>query len=149
MHVTAAIHDEASHTPGFIVSTQLFNMIDFVNRDLGDWSPVMNAGSMVFIMDGDGDLVWWYRSRLGLTPRARMSYDEKSMWLILDRTEVAGGEIELVSMDTLNSRIIEEVIGASHDATVVNNDVLAYISTTERARMIAAAYSSWTWTVTR
>jgi hypothetical protein len=82
---------------------------------------------MIIIIDGDGDVVWWYQSKVGLTPRARLSYDGKAMWLIPERTDFDGAEIELVSMDTLKSTIFGN-LKASHDATVVDNGhVLAFI----------------------
>lgn len=87
----------------------------------------MATGSMVFILDSDGDVVWWYQSKVGLTPRARMSFDGKAMWLIPERTDFTGAEIERVSMDTLKSRVYDD-LEASHDATVVaDGDVLAFI----------------------
>ena len=123
--VTPAIHDATSHESGFIVSTQVQG--NLVNPAPGEWPEIMSAPSTVFIIDGDGDIVWWYPSCVGLTPRARMSYDGKSMWLIPDRTEFAGGEIGLVSMDTLESTLYQDGISATHDGTAVDNEVLAYI----------------------
>jgi hypothetical protein len=87
----------------------------------------MRTGTMVFIVDRDGDVVWWYQSKVGLTPRARLSYDGKAMWLIPERTDFDGAEIERVSLDTLKSTIYGD-LKASHDGTVVDSDdVLAFI----------------------
>jgi hypothetical protein len=91
------------------------------------YTEFMNIGSMVFILDGDGDVVWWYQSRIGLTPRARMSFDGKSMWLVPERTDYDGAPVERVSMDTLQSTIYDGVVGASHDGAVVDSEVMAYI----------------------
>jgi hypothetical protein len=121
VNVEAVIDDPSAHVPGFIVST-------FGQPPTGmTMSQFMETGSMVFILDADGDVVWWYQSKVGLTPRARMSYDGKAMWLIPERTDFNGAEIELVTMDTLKSTLYGDLM-ASHDATVVDNDdVLAFI----------------------
>jgi len=122
VNVTSSIHDEASHESGFIVSTY-----GQTPPPTMPYTEFMNIGSMVFILDGDGDVVWWYQSQVGLTPRARMSYDGKSMWLVPERTDYDGAPIERVSMDTLQSTIYDGVVGASHDGAVVNSEVMAYI----------------------
>jgi hypothetical protein len=115
VNVTSTIHDPSSHASGYIVSTL---------------PSFTGSISEVFILDGDGEVVWWYQSKVGLTPRARMSYDGKSMWLIPERRDTYGAEIELVSMDTLNSTIYDG-IGASHDGAVVDGSVLAYLDYSE------------------
>jgi hypothetical protein len=121
VNVTASMHDASSHVPGFIVST-------YTQPPSGvTMEEFFETGSMVLILDGDGDVVWWYQSKVGLTPRARLSYDGRAMWLISERTDFDGAEIELVSMDTLKSTIYGG-LKASHDATVVDSaDVLAFI----------------------
>ena len=121
VNVTASIHDASSHLPGFIVSTHTRPPVGVTEEEF------MKTGSMVLILDSDGDVVWWYQSKVGLTPRARLSYDGKAMWLIPERTDFSGAEIELVTMDTLKSTIYGD-LAASHDATVVDSgDVLAFI----------------------
>lgn len=122
VNVTSTIHNPASHVPGFIVSTFVRLTDTFLPE-----SEFLTLGSMAFILDGDGEVVWWYRSKVGLTPRARMSYDGKSMWLIPERQDTYGAAIERVSMDTLDSTIYDNAVGASHDGTVVDGSVLAYI----------------------
>ena len=121
VNVTASINDAAAHVPGFIVTT-------FTQPPRGvSEEEFFKTGTMVLIVDADGDVVWWYQSKVGLTPRARLSYDGKAMWLIPERTDFTGAEIELVSMDTLTSKIYGD-LQASHDATVVDSgDVLAFI----------------------
>ena len=93
VNVTSLIHDAAAHTPGFIVST--FVSLASTQRPMSEF---LVTGSMAFILDGDGEVVWWYQSKVGLTPRARMSYDGKSMWLVPEREDAYGAAIELVSM---------------------------------------------------
>ena len=122
VNVASTIHDEASHESGFIISTY-----GQTPPPTMPYTEFMNIGSMVFILDRDGDVVWWYQSQVGLTPRARMSHDGKSMWLVPERTDYDGAQIERVSMDTLESTIYDGVVGASHDGAVVDSQVLAYI----------------------
>ncbi len=121
VNLTAVVEDPAAHVPGFMVSTHVQPPVSMTMTEF------METGSMVFILDGDGDVVWWYQSKVGLTPRARMSYDGKAMWLVPERSDWDGAAIELVSMDTLDSTIYGDLM-ASHDATVVDSgDVLAFI----------------------
>jgi len=121
VNVTATTYDAAAHVPGFIVATHTQPPVGVTTTEF------FETGSMVLILDSDGDVVWWYQSKVGLTPRARLSYDGKAMWLVPERSDFDGAEIELVSMDTLTSRIIAG-LEASHDATVVDSgDVLAFI----------------------
>jgi hypothetical protein len=136
VHLTSTIHDPAAHESGYIISTQLAGLAGFAEDcvvgqeqrcDWTDWGEFVFTGSLVYILDGDGDIVWWYQSRVGYTPRARMSYDGKSIWLIPDRTDMIGAEIEQISIDTLSSTIFENVESASHDGAVVEDNVLAYI----------------------
>ncbi len=122
--VTSTVFDPSSHASGYIVSTYIQELLFTLPI-----SESMATGSTVFILDGDGEVVWWYQSKVGLTPRARMSYDGKSMWLIPERQDTYGAEIELVSMDTLDSTIY--AVGASHDGTVVDGSVLAFIDYSE------------------
>ena len=128
VHLTSTVHDPAAHESGFIISTQLTGLADFAESGnwIG-WEEFMLTGSFAYILDGDGDIVWWYQSRVGLTLRARMSYDGKSIWMIPHRTDWMGGEIELVSMDTLNREIYWNVESASHDCAVLEENVTAYI----------------------
>lgn len=109
----ATIENTSLHERGYILSTQLQNT-----------SP--NAtGSMAFILDADGDLVWWYESLVGQTSRAHMAYNGKSIWLIPDRGSLGSAAIERVSLDTLESTVYDA--GASHDAIPAGEEMLAYI----------------------
>jgi hypothetical protein len=54
--VVSTIENESLHERGYILATQLQG-----TPDVYDWE----ASSMVFIVDPDGDIVWWYPSRVG------------------------------------------------------------------------------------
>lgn len=113
--LSAAVLDDALHEPGYILSTQL------LNAGSGDHEQ----GSIVFILDPDGDIVWWYQSRVGQTSRVHISYDKKKLWLIPDRGSTDSAEIELVTLDTLESTVFD--VGASHDAIPAGEGMLAFI----------------------
>ena len=109
--LTASVENPSLHERGYIVSTQL-------------QSP-MDDNSVVFILDPDGDLVWWYLSQVGQTSRAHISYNGKSMWLIPDQGALGSAPIQRISLDTLESTMYD--VGASHDAIPAGEDMLAFI----------------------
>ena len=109
--LTASVENASLHERGYILSTQLQSPID--------------DNSVVFILDPDGDLVWWYVSGVGQTSRARLSYNGKSMWLIPDRGALGSAAIQRISLDTLESTMYD--VGASHDAVPAGQEMLAFI----------------------
>ena len=111
VNLTASVENPSLHERGYILSTQL-------RSSAGD-------NSVVFILDPDGEPIWWYVSRVGQTPRAYISYNGKSMWLISEHGALAGGPVERVSLDALESTIYD--VGASHDAVPTGEHMLAFI----------------------
>jgi hypothetical protein len=79
-------------------------------------------GSVAFIVDQDGEIVWWYQTYASSICRARMSADGKNMWI--SNLEMDSG-LERVTMDTLNSQIYD--VGPSQDITPVTGELMAYI----------------------
>ncbi len=114
--------------PGFIVMTEFA-------------LPQAARQGWVYIVDPDGDVVWWYRSHFltrdgnqDSANAARMSWDGQSMWML----SYAEGEhtIERVSMDTLDHELFAEP-HASHDLVALSGgDCIAYIAYTKRAGKI-------------
>ncbi len=102
------IHDEAAHERGFIVASY--------------WQG--SGSSVAFIIDADGEIVWWYDSGANGIARARMSADGKNMWLITPNN--MGGPLQRVSMDTLDAQTYGEVVG-SHDITPVSGATMAFL----------------------
>ena len=97
---------------GFIVSTT-FNM--------------MPGGSTIaFILDADGDIVWWFNSSLSDTTRARMTYDGKHMAMIPSNNQGNLGAIQVVTMDGLEPGTFNKP-GATHDLVGAPGGRLAYI----------------------
>ena len=100
--------DEMSHERGFIVSS-------FWRGD---------GSSVIFILDADGEIVWWYDTGMNGVARARMSADGKNMWMISPDNQ--GAPVERVSLDTLDSERYDGVIG-SHDLTAVSGATMALL----------------------
>ena len=97
---------EAGSEPGFLI--------------LGSWQ----GSSTAFIIDSDGDIVWWYDSPGQNVGRARISADGKNMWMVAATN--TGNSLYRVSMDGLD----EETYGglmADHDLTPVSGETMAYL----------------------
>jgi hypothetical protein len=113
--------------PTNLVSLGAFNVLDESSRERGFivtsyWQG--QASSMAFIIDADGDIVWWYESNSDGIARARMSEDGKNMWMII--AGLQGGPLERVTMDTLDGQIYDATVG-SHDLTAVSGGTMAYL----------------------
>ena len=79
--------------------------------------------TVAFIMDADGDVVWWYAGGPNGIARARMSEDGKNMWLAISGN--TGAPLVRVSMDTLDRQSYANVT-AAHDITPVGGATMAY-----------------------
>lgn len=84
-------------------------------------------GGIVFIIDPDGEIVWWFESAIDSLDRARMSADGKNMWMV--RSGLSGGSLQRVTMDTLDAESYD--VGASHDITPVEGETMAYLDYSE------------------
>jgi hypothetical protein len=73
-----------------------------------------------YILDADGDYVWWYKTSTSdpsLT-RARMSYDGKYMWMANNNNTGGQGELTKVTMDGLQEQRLSP-IDHTHDLAVL------------------------------
>jgi hypothetical protein len=116
--------------PTNLVSLQSFDVIDESAREpgfivLSYWNGMRS--DVAFIIDRDGDIVWWYQSGLEGICRARMSADGKRMWMVVPSN--GGGKVAWVTMDTLSSE--EYDLGGSHDITPVSGATMAYLNYAE------------------
>ena len=102
------IMNAASHEGGFIITS-------FWRGD---------GLSVIFILDADGDIVWWYDTGMNGVARARMSADGKNMWMIAPSN--TGSPLQRVSLDTLDAETYTDVIG-SHDLTAVSGATMAFL----------------------
>ncbi len=106
--VSVELREAAATMPGFVVS-------DFLNE------------SIAFILDADGDYVWWYKAPLFEPTRARMSYDGKEM--LIATNNVANndtGGLFTVRMDGSGAKLLE-LPDLHHDFTVLPGNRIGYI----------------------
>ena len=83
--------------------------------------------SWTFIIDKDGDPVWWYQAAdISDCSRARMSYDGQRMWM--GNVNVGGGQGRLVgvSMDGTNEQSFA-LTDRHHDFAILSDERLALI----------------------
>ncbi|MBN2343488.1 MAG: aryl-sulfate sulfotransferase [Deltaproteobacteria bacterium] len=86
---------------------------------------------MAFIIDNDGDIVWWYAATaLSDSTRARMSYDGKWMAVVSSNNQGNAGAVELVSMDGQEVKQFTSLTGAAHDLTPVDDNTFAWLEYT-------------------
>jgi hypothetical protein len=94
------------------------------------WSLMVGEPWTVFILDTDGDVVWWFTDRpetfsgeLGFS-RARLSADSEDVWLA--RVFNGAAPLRRVSIDTLDVGTYPDT-RASHDICAVEGDTMAYL----------------------
>jgi hypothetical protein len=81
-----------------------------------------------YIMDVDGDFVWWYELDTDVTC-ARMSYDGKWMWMMKANVPDSGANVHRVSMDgSVDEDVSGPFDGASHSLLVLPDDRVAFYS---------------------
>jgi len=104
--------DEAAREPGFLLLSQ--------------WGT--DSAGRVFILDADGDIVWWfYPEIMGGVGKAALSADGRDIWMI--STDFGGGGEPLVrvGIDGLGAESYPPGSGGSHDIIPVEGDVMAFI----------------------
>jgi hypothetical protein len=85
-----------------------------------------------FILDADGEVVWWYSKAQGESAdgvaRARMSADSRNIWLVNET--LSGAPLRRLSMDTLEVQTYMST-RASHDICAVTGETMAYLDYSE------------------
>ena len=102
------VGNAAAHKPGFIIASY--------------WQGTGQA--VPFILDADGDIVWWAPNGPNGIARARMSADGKNMWMI--SASNTGAPLKRVSMDGLDAQTYNSAVG-SHDITAVEGATMAFL----------------------
>lgn len=100
----------ASQQRGFIVTSSGFS----------NMNPMGGGSAYAFIIDADGDLVWW-TSAPAQCSRAKMSNDGQHMYMValnVNNMVANGGAVERVSMDGLTLETFPELSNCHHDLTV-------------------------------
>jgi hypothetical protein len=83
-----------------------------------------------FIIDGDGDFVWWYvvKGFIDLS-RARQSYDGKSMWITTVNVMSNTQKMIRVKMDGSDAQDLTKEFGnTNHDFAVRSDETVAFIA---------------------
>ena len=88
-----------------------------------------DSSSTVFIIDSDGEIVWWYTdadiaSRDDGIGRARLSADSHDIWIVNAQRATS---LRRVSLDTLD--VQDYAAGGTHDICAVSGDTMAYLDT--------------------
>lgn len=107
-NVTITTHDPAAVAGGFLVT--------------GTYQT-----GPVYVMDADGDFVWWYSIEEGT--RARMSWDGKYMWIARGNVPETMPHVVRVSMDGLDVQdFSDEFPRQNHDFAVLPDETIVYIA---------------------
>ncbi len=105
--LTVSAEDGATPAPGFIVSSFLLN-------------------GPAFILDADGDYVWWYGS--GEIGRAALSPDGKYLWYAAVNVAGGGGSMKRVTLDGLSEQDFSAEFGEiHHDFTILPDGTVAFL----------------------
>lgn len=104
--VEVKTEDAERATPGFIESVYLVD-------------------GPAFIIDQDGDYVWWSGS--GEMGRAEQSYDGKYMWIGNVNVSGGAGRVHRVGMDGTGDTDFPEFGDYSHDLTVLPDETVGFI----------------------
>ena len=114
-----------------LVTIDEFNIVDDAAREHGfilttNWQRQGDgSGSAAYIIDADGEVVWWAESPVGSAAAARMSADGKRVWMLTESFN--NGALAWVSMDTLESEVFTDLGSPSHDVWPVEGDIMAYL----------------------
>lgn len=106
----AVLSDEARE-PGFIVTSY--------------WGE--SQSGMVFILDAEGDIVWWYDSGIQAgVGKAAISDDGQDLWMIT-AAPTQNEPLLRVGMDGLGVETYANIAG-THDIVPVEGDVMAFVA---------------------
>jgi hypothetical protein len=109
--VTISVVQPEKREPGFIVT-----------------SSGTSLPSSAFIIDADGDVVWYAPGPQNLT-RAHMDYEGENMWMLELNLTHEGGEMRYVSMDgEQEQRDVPGLEDAHHDFTVLPGGKVAALA---------------------
>jgi hypothetical protein len=114
----------SSQAKGFIITSS-------GPGSLGGGTGQGNTNAYAYILDSDGDPVWWTPGPVSCS-RAKMSFDGQYMWMAelnTDNMMTDGGEIRRLSMDGLTSTgAIPALSNCHHDLAVLPDGKVACLS---------------------
>jgi hypothetical protein len=99
----------------------------------GQYQGSGGAGAPAYIIDADGDIVWWFVTGQANVTSARMSYDGKHMWIQnANVPESQGAEVHRVSMDGMTDEdLTSDFEGANHQFTVLPDETVIFYAYSE------------------
>ena len=111
------VYDADRVEPGFIVTSS------------GIGSLGEGGSSPAFIVDSDGDVVWYWLDTPPQTSRANLDWSGARMWMLALNVIGAAGEVSTVSMDGLDTRTnIAGFEDTHHDFTVLPDGTITAIA---------------------
>jgi arylsulfotransferase ASST len=117
LRLTATIMDAPAHARGFLITT-----------DGARPPPEYAQSPLAYIIDSDGDVVWWAASP-GAPSRAHMSWDGKDMYMLsanVGNAALDGGNVARISMDGIDAQTDLSGLGAAHhDFTAIPGGIAA------------------------
>jgi hypothetical protein len=118
---------------GFPVPTVETRLPDDASRGFIVTSRFIGGGGdnpgQVYIMNAEGQLVWWYSLPVAMLSRARMSYDGRFMWIRDVNLEGGDSRMYQVAMDGLGVETID-LPGSHHDFAVMPDGGIVFIRKT-------------------
>jgi hypothetical protein len=85
------------------------------------------TGSPAYILDADGDYVWWYAVQGQNVTGARMSYDGKHMWINSANVPPGTASVHRVSMDGMtDENLSSQFTGQNHQLTILPDETVAF-----------------------
>jgi Arylsulfotransferase (ASST) len=108
--ITVTTRDAAAVFGGFLLTGQYVQM----------------RGGPAYILDADGDIVWWYSMSTDATGVV-MSYDGRFMWINAVNVPDIGANVHRVSMDGLTDLdLSSSFTGQNHQLTVLPDETVAF-----------------------
>jgi hypothetical protein len=83
----------------------------------------------VFILDGDGDPVWWFNPGFTQPSRARMNPDGKFMWIVRTNVPSSAGQIVRVAMNgSAPINLASSFPNIEQDFTILPDETIDYLA---------------------
>jgi hypothetical protein len=93
----------------------------------GQYQGSSGGGAPAYILDADGDIVWWYITGQRDVTGVRMSYDGKSMWINAANVPSGSAVVHKVSMDgMMDENLSSSFTGQNHQLTVLPDETVAF-----------------------
>jgi hypothetical protein len=93
----------------------------------GQYQGSTTGGAPAYILDADGEYVWWFRTGQMNVTGVRMSYDGKYMWINAANVPEGQATVYRVSMDGMTSEnLSSSFTGQNHSLTVLPDETVAF-----------------------